>query len=72
MTSKSKLKLKAKSAAISEGPSRAPARSMLRAVGLSDDDMEKPFVALANLASDVTPCNVHLTRLADKVKSGIW
>ena len=72
MTSKSKLKLKAKSAAISEGPSRAPARSMLRAVGLSDEDMEKPFVALANLASDVTPCNVHLTRLADKVKSGIW
>ena len=72
MTSKSKLKLKAKSAAISEGPSRAPARSMLRAVGLSDEDMEKPFVALANLASDVTPCNVHLTRIADKVKSGIW
>ena len=72
MTSKSKLKLKAKSAAISEGPSRAPARSMLRAVGLSDEDLEKPLVALANLASDVTPCNVHLTRLADKVKSGIW
>lgn len=72
MTSKSKLRLKAKSAAISEGPSRAPARSMLRAVGLSDEDMEKPFVALANLASDVTPCNVHLTRIADKVKSGIW
>ena len=72
MTSKSKLKLKVNSAAISEGPSRAPARSMLRAVGLSDEDMEKPFVALANLASDVTPCNVHLTRIADKVKSGIW
>jgi len=72
MTSKSKLRLKAKSAAITEGPSRAPARSMLRAVGLSDEDMEKPFVALANLASDVTPCNVHLTRIADKVKSGIW
>ena len=39
---------------------------MLRAVGLGDDDMEKPFVAVANLASDVTPCNVHLTRIAEE------
>tara|TARA_B100000809_G_scaffold230454_1_gene244844 strand:+ start:1570 stop:3174 length:1605 start_codon:yes stop_codon:yes gene_type:complete len=44
---------------------------MLRAVGLDDEDMEKPFIAVANLASDVTPCNVHLTRIADKVKEGI-
>ena len=64
--------LKHKSAAISLGPDRAPARSMLRAVGLGDDDMEKPFVAIANLASDVTPCNVHLTRIADKAKRGLW
>jgi len=64
--------LKHKSAAISLGPDRAPARSMLRAVGLGDDDMEKPFVAIANLASDVTPCNVHLTRIADKAKQGLW
>ena len=34
--------------------------------------MSKPFVAIGNLASDVTPCNVHLTRLADKVKEGVW
>ena len=45
---------------------------MLRAVGLRDDDMEKPFVAVANLASDVTPCNVHLTRIAERVKDGLW
>tara|TARA_Y100000996_G_scaffold182215_1_gene142501 strand:+ start:10102 stop:11793 length:1692 start_codon:yes stop_codon:yes gene_type:complete len=64
--------LKHKSAAISLGPDRAPARSMLRAVGLGDDDMEKPFVAVANLASDVTPCNVHLTRIAEKAKQGLW
>ncbi|MFL2756456.1 MAG: dihydroxy-acid dehydratase [Dehalococcoidia bacterium] len=64
--------LKHKSAAISLGPDRAPARSMLRAVGLGDDDMEKPFVAIANLASDVTPCNVHLTRIAEKAKQGLW
>ncbi|PZC43514.1 MAG: dihydroxy-acid dehydratase [Chloroflexi bacterium] len=71
-TNTKKLKLlKHKSAKVSLGPDRAPARSMLRAVGLTDEDMEKPFIAVANLASDVTPCNVHLTRIADKVKEGI-
>ena len=64
--------LKHKSAVVSLGPDRAPARSMLRAVGLGDDDMEKPFVAVANLASDVTPCNVHLTRIAERAKQGLW
>ena len=64
--------LKHKSGIVSLGPDRAPARSMLRAVGLGDNDMEKPFVAVSNLASDVTPCNVHLTRIADKVKEGLW
>ena len=44
---------------------------MLRAVGLNDEDMDKPFIAVANLASDVTPCNVHLDRLAQKVKEGV-
>ena len=64
--------LKKMSAAISVGPDRAPARAMLRAVGLRDDDMDKPFVGVANLASDVTPCNVHLTRIAERVKDGVW
>ena len=63
--------LKHKSGIVSLGPDRAPARSMLRAVGLTDDDMEKPFVAVANLASDVTPCNVHLTRIAEQAKQGL-
>ena len=45
---------------------------MLRAVGLRDEDMSKPFIAVGNLASDVTPCNMHLTRLAEKVKEGVW
>ena len=61
-----------KSRVVVDGPDRAPARSMLRAVGLKDEDFDKPFVALANLASDVTPCNVHLDRLAAKVKQGLW
>ena len=65
-------RLKHKSGVVSLGPDRAPARSMLRAVGLGDDDMEKPFIGVANLASDVTPCNVHLTRIAESVKEGLW
>ena len=72
MATETKLNLKRKSHVVSDGPSRAPARSMLRAVGLKDEDMDKPFVSVANLASDVTPCNVHLDRLARKVKQGLW
>ena len=72
MATQTRSNLKWHSGAVSEGPHRAPARAMLRAVGLDDDDMKKPFVAIGNLASDVTPCNVHLTRLADKVKEGVW
>ena len=64
--------LKRKSHVISQGASRAAARAMLRAVGLGDEDMDKPFVGVANLASDVTPCNVHLDRIARKVKEGLW
>lgn len=72
MATEAQLNLKRKSHVVSDGPDRAPARAMLRAVGLTDDDMDKPFVAVANLASDVTPCNVHLDRLAQKVKTGVW
>ena len=72
MTAEAKANLKRKSSAVTDGPERAGARAMLRATGLGDDDMDKPFVALANLASDVTPCNVHLTRLAQRVKDGLW
>ena len=64
--------LKRKSHVVTDGPERAGARSMLRAVGLKDEDMDKPFVSIGNLVSDVTPCNVHLDRLAKKVKQGVW
>ena len=63
--------LKHRSSDITEGPERAPARSYLRAMGLTDDDLAKPFVAVANLASDVTPCNFHLDRWATAAKEGI-
>ena len=63
--------LKHRSREITEGAERAPARAMLMAMGLTTEDLEKPFVAVANLASDVTPCNVHLGRIAGAVKEGI-
>ena len=54
-----------------DGADRAPARAMLRGAGLSDEDFGRPFVAVANLASDVTPCNVHLDRIAAAAKEGV-
>ncbi len=53
------------------GPSRAPARAMLRATGLNDDDLRKPLVAVVSTWSEVTPCNVHLRALAEHVKAGV-
>ena len=64
-------RMKHRSNDITQGPERAPARAMLRAMQLSDADLDKPFVAIANLASDVTPCNVHLSRFAAAAKAGI-
>jgi dihydroxy-acid dehydratase len=64
-------KTKHRSAEITHDPQRAPARAMLMAMGITHEDMEKPFVAIANLASDVTPCNVHLSRFANGAKEGV-
>ncbi|HLF25082.1 MAG TPA: dihydroxy-acid dehydratase [Anaerolineae bacterium] len=63
--------IKRNSRAITDGPSRAPARSMLKAVGFSDDDLRKPLVGVANTWIEIGPCNFHLRRLAAKVKEGI-
>ncbi len=60
-----------RSDSIKKGSSRAPARAMLKATGLTDADLEKPLIAVANTWSDVTPCNMHLRELAAKVKEGI-
>ena len=65
------MSLNKKSKVVTQGVDRAPARSMLRAIGLTDEDMNKPFIGIANLASDVTPCNVHLDRIAQKAKIGV-
>ncbi len=56
---------------LKKGPARAPARAMLKGAGYSDADLEKPFIGIANTWTEVTPCNVHLRALAEKVKQGI-
>jgi dihydroxy-acid dehydratase len=56
---------------IKKGVARAPARAMLKATGLTDADLAKPLVAIANTWSDVTPCNSHLRGIAEKVREGI-
>ena len=63
--------MKHRSWEVTEGPERAPARAMLHAMGLTPDDLKQPFVGVANLASDITPCNVHLDTLAGEVRAGI-
>jgi dihydroxy-acid dehydratase len=54
-----------------DGPGRAPARAMLKAVGFTDDDLSRPLVGVANTWIEVMPCNYHLRRLSEKVKAGI-
>src|SRR5947209_2498232 len=54
-----------------EGPGRAPNRAMLRAVGFHDDDFDRPMIGVADLFSDITPCNAHLDRLARKAAEGV-
>ncbi len=56
---------------ITEGDMRAPNRSMLRAVGLMDEDFDKPLVGIASTWAEITPCNSHINRLAEKVREGV-
>lgn len=60
-----------RSAAITEGPSRAPARAMLKAVGFTDEDLKRPIIGIANTWTEIGPCNYHLRGLADEVKKGV-
>lgn len=60
-----------RSSMITEGDVRAPNRSMLRAVGLTDEDFNKPLIGVASTWSEITPCNSHINRLAEKVKEGV-
>ena len=56
---------------VTDGPERAPARAMLRAVGFSEDDFGKPQVGVASSWNEVTPCNYHLDKLAALAKEGV-
>jgi len=59
------------SIALTEGPSRAPARAMFRAVGFTREDLAKPIIGIANTWTEIGPCNFHLRQLAEAVKQGI-
>jgi dihydroxy-acid dehydratase len=60
-----------RSRALTDGAHRAPARAMLRAAGLRDDDFSKPLIGVANTWIEIGPCNYHLRELAGHVKEGI-
>jgi dihydroxy-acid dehydratase len=59
------------STAITEGPHRAAARAMLKAVGFDDAALKKPIVGIANTWIEIGPCNYHLRDLAEHVKAGV-
>ena len=60
-----------RSDAVKKGVDRAPQRSLLRATGLTDADMEKPLIGIANSWNDVVPGHIHLNELAEEVRKGI-
>jgi len=55
---------------MTEGTSRAPNRAMLRATGFKDKDFDKPIIGIASTWSEVTPCNMHIDKLAKAVHAG--
>jgi len=64
-------KLNARSSMMTAGDKRSPNRAMLRAVGFTDADFEKPIIGIASAWSEITPCNMHLNELAERAKAGI-
>jgi dihydroxy-acid dehydratase len=63
--------VKPRSRDVTDGAQKAPARAMLRAVGMTDDDWTKPQVGIANAWNEVTPCNMTLRKLAEHTKDGV-
>ncbi len=62
---------KTNSIVLTEGPSRAAARAMLRGVGFTRDDLRKPIIGIANTWTEIGPCNYHLRDIAAAVKEGV-
>lgn len=54
-----------------EGPSRAPHRAMYKAMGLTDEDLDRPIVGVSSTCNEATPCNIHLCKLAQRAKQGV-
>jgi dihydroxy-acid dehydratase len=54
-----------------EGPSRAPHRAMYKAMGLKDNDLDKPLIGVSSTCNEATPCNIHLGNLAQFAKKGV-
>src|SRR5262245_57272786 len=63
--------IKFRSREVTEGYERAPARAMLRAIGMTDDDWGKPQIGVCSSWNEVTPCNMPLDRLAKRSKEGV-
>jgi len=64
-------KMEISSRNVVEGTARAPHRAMYKAMGLTDDDLSKPFVGVCHTGNEATPCNIHLPGLAQKAKDGV-
>ena len=56
---------------LKKGIETLPHRALLRAAGLNDDDMEKPFIGVADSFNDIIPGHIHLRKLSEEVKRGI-
>src|ERR671922_724514 len=54
-----------------EGPARAPHRAMYKAMGLTDEELDRPLVAVSSTCNEATPCNIHLGKLAQNAKEGV-
>src|SRR5712691_7271730 len=71
MTTAQPFDMKQRSRILLEGRDRAPARSMLKAIGFTDEDLKKPIIGIANTWIETMPCNFNLRELAEHVKAGI-
>jgi len=71
MNSKENDRLKFRSHDVTDGPERSPHRAMFHAMGFTDEQLVKPHIGVASSWNEVTPCNIHLNRLAQHAKDGV-